>query len=99
MKSDSFLHFKELISVCSKKRESILFKKMFPRGSKVGVAFIYRDSLRVASMWLEEELPFLLSWRDLTSVSERNCSRSSNQPCFFLTPSTFSQVSLLCVDH
>lgn len=37
--------------------ESILFKKMFSRGSNMGSAFIYRDNstvIRVGRIWLEE---------------------------------------------
>lgn len=85
LKFDRFLHFKDLI-VCSKKRENFLFEKVFPRGSKMGVAFIYRDKsivIRVGRIWLEDLGPLLLNWKDLTCVSDRNCARRSNQPWFF----------------
>lgn len=71
----------------AKRGKPFCLKKGFPRGSKTGVAFIYRDTsivIRVERIWLEELGPLLLNWKDLTRVSDRNCARRSNQPWFFL---------------
>lgn len=89
-----FCILKNWFSVGSKKRESILFQKMFQR-EQIGIAFVCRDNstvTRVGRIWLEEWGPLLLSWKVSVLVSGRNYARKSNPRWFLLLPRCFSSL-------